>query len=79
MSEEEQKLQAFLGDLVTVCQKHGMAVLNADEYGITLMHWGGWADKNKVNPNIMRGPMTTLYHITPDGAEGVKFYLDGQL
>jgi hypothetical protein len=76
VSEEEQKLREFLNDLVVVCQKHGMAVFNRDEYGVTLIRWSGWADERKVNPTVRHGPVVTLYHITPDGAEGTKFQVD---
>jgi len=79
MSEEEQALRSFLDDLVAVCQKHGMAVFNEDEYGIALIRWGGWADDRKVNPNVLSGPLVRLYHITPDGAEGTTFENEGKL
>lgn len=67
MSENEQKLRAFLDDLVAVCQKHGMAVLDQGEYGFALIAWAGWKDDRKINPVIHDGPMLTLYDITPDG------------
>ena len=70
MSEAQQKTEAFLSDLIAVCRKHGMAIMNQDEYGIALKQWGGWEDTRKVNPVIIRGPQMTLYHITPDGAVG---------
>jgi hypothetical protein len=79
MNEEERALQSFLDDLVAVCQKHGMAVFNQDEYGIALIRWGGWVDDRKVNPIVLSGPLLQLHHITPDGGEEATFEVKGYL
>jgi hypothetical protein len=66
VSEEEQKLRAFLADLVSVCEKHSMAILNRDEYGIALARWTGW-EGGFPSPETWKRPLLSLYDITPDG------------
>lgn len=79
MTEDEQRLRAFLDDLTAICKKHGMAILNADEYGISLTSWRGWSDERRLFMAGGSGSAIALYDITPDGhSEEPKFHAEYQ-
>jgi len=54
----EKELRAFLDDLVAVCERHGMAICNQDDYGMAAVPW----PTERFNPTICE-----IYNITPDG------------
>jgi len=34
VNNNEERIRAFLNDVVAVCESHGMAIINQDEYGM---------------------------------------------
>lgn len=64
----KERLEAFLADLVEVCQKHNMAIVEQGEYGIALIPWHGYADAERMHI-ITPQPLGLIrvQEITPDG------------